>query len=251
MPDSVEYPMELLPPPNFNLSISHDPGNIRSNMTLGRARQRRRQTNERVFITANWLFSPSEIHIWRSFVKDDLALASKWFRIPLKLGIITREFELRIIDNYREAHKPVNYWEVSATLELYDMQDATSAEVQAAILYFQMNPEVPEFGGVLDARIENFSITTNTIISTVQDRKFIRVNSATDVQITLGDTTGFSDHYFFVMSRIGAGEVEFLAGPGVTIDSEDDKRFINKQKTTVCVHRVSNNHYHIYGDLRA
>ncbi len=248
---SQPYPTTLLPPPSFTFDIEHQASTIRTSMTTGRARQRRRQTRERVFVNASWLFNAQEIHLFRSWFKDQINGGAGWFAIPLKLGHITRTFEMRFTNGFRESHRPVNHWEVSASLEIYDMQDCDYGEVEAAILYYWDNPDLPEFGGGYNARIPIVEQTVSKTLGESDDSTLIRCNASNSLQIVLPENVDLSPEWFVVVTNANVGEVEIVPQGAVVIDSVDGKRKINKQHTTVCIHFVGLNRFLVYGDLKS
>jgi len=219
-------------------------------MTTGRARQRQRQSKNRHFVNAAWLFDAREILLFRSWFNDELKYGTGWFQIPLKLGHITRTFEMRFTGGFTENHKAVNNWEVQAQLEIYDMLDCSYGEIEAAIVYYWKHPTVPFYGGMFNARMEAIELNIATEMSEIHSHKFIRINSSLDLEFTLPKDSNFTTEWFCVISRVGTGAVRFVPELDVIIDSELNMRRIDGQNTVVCIHYVSNNKFHIYGDLR-
>lgn len=76
-----------------------------------------------------------------------------------------------------------------------------------------------------------------------------RVNSSTDMVVTLPTTEDFYDEFFCGFSRFGTGGVEFIGAVGVTIESDSGKTRIFGSKTEVLVQKIGVNRWWIRGDL--
>ena len=251
MPQSVPYPTTLLTPPTFSFAPDQEAATIRTNTTTGLAVQRRIKTRGRVLVNVTWMFDAREILLFRSWFNDELGAGVGWFSIPLKLGHITRTFEMRFTGGFSQSHKAVNNWEVSAQLEIYDMQDCAYGEIEAAILYYWEHPTLPEFGGGFDARMEAIELNVSTVLDATHSHKFMRANSSLNLQFILPKDAGFTNEWFTIVSRVGTGAVSFTGESDVIIDSELNMRSIDGQNTVVVIHYVSNNRHHIYGSLKS
>lgn len=93
-------------------------------------------------------------------------------------------------------------------------------------------------------------ISNNYTISQFDVNSSIRVNTASDVTITLPATDAFSGEFFCAFSRFNVGAVEFTAPVGVIIDSEvGSAPRIFGAKKPVGVQIIGVNRWWVYGDI--
>lgn len=91
---------------------------------------------------------------------------------------------------------------------------------------------------------ESITITQEDVNSS------IRVNTASDVTITLPETFNFASEFFCSFSRFNSGAVEFTAPPGVVIESEVGAApRIFGAKKPVGVQLIGVNRWWVYGDI--
>lgn len=249
MPNSRNYPITLLPPPAANFSIEHESALTRSNMTSGLVRQRKTKSNPEILTSASWQLDAREIILFRAWFDDDLNCGERWFRIPLKLGAITKIYEMRFTGGYSESHSSTNNWDIGATLEIYDMLNASFGEVEAALLYYLENPNVPFYGGEFEARMEAIEINDSFTLTQEHSHKFIRLNSANNITVTLPLNSNFDTTWFAIFSKIGDGQVNFEIENLVILDSDLNQRRIRNNLTAATLHYVSNNRFQLYGDI--
>lgn len=77
----------------------------------------------------------------------------------------------------------------------------------------------------------------------------LRFNTSGSAVITLPESDEFPENFFAGVSRFGAGSVEFVAAPGVIIESDSDQVRVFGQKTHVAIQLIGENRWWIYGDL--
>jgi hypothetical protein len=98
---------------------------------------------------------------------------------------------------------------------------------------------------VLPQRI--IEINEDAVVSPDWSNAIVRVNSQSDVVITLPTTEEFDETYNVVFQRIGDGAVEFVGDSGVVIDATLFR--IYDKFTAVSCHWVGLDRWTIYGDL--
>ena len=249
-PIAKKYPVEQVPPPSFNFVLDQQSSLIRSTMTTGRPRQRRKNTEAITLLSTSWVLNADEWEVFRAWFNDELKQGVEWFSIPLKIGPVTREFIMRFTDGFTSSHKAVNNWEVAASLEIYDMHNCGFDEVQAAVMYYYENPERPPFGGPFVPMMGKLDVTTNSTVDSTYFGKHIYVNSSANLEIELPENNSFNQGDFAIFARFGNGTVEFVpGGANVVIRSDNNMRKIDKLETVVVLVIINANTYHLYGDL--
>lgn len=110
-----------LPRPRFaGYSVKPVSAFIRTDMEAGAARQRKRFTSVPEDVTLNWVFTPPEMVIFRTFFKTDINRGTDWFTMILDLGAGSTSYYIRFTAPYEAVLTRGPYWEVSGKLEVRD-----------------------------------------------------------------------------------------------------------------------------------
>jgi len=99
-----------------------------------------------------------------------------------------------------------------------------------------------------DCNVDVVEVTEDTVLDTTFQNKLVRVNSSTDVTITLPANDPLMTTAFVCsVSRVGTGGVTFVGESGVVIESIGVRIFNRFQG--IAVHFINTNRFQIYGDL--
>lgn len=122
------------PFPTVGLVGKADPNVIRTPMESGYVRQRLRFTKQLFTLDVSWELSAFEYEVFTAFHKHRLNMGTDWFLIYLPLGDTVQEFQVRFKGGeYKHAYRLVNYWEISAALELHT-RHTMDADVLTALV---------------------------------------------------------------------------------------------------------------------
>lgn len=113
----VNYP-EGLPYP-LKEGNSHEPVQtfIRSELTTGRAIQRRKYSGVPEYVNVYWQFSDSEAQLFMSWFRDDLNDGASWFKFPTRTPSGTMEYVARFMQMYTYTISGCG-WQYRARIEL-------------------------------------------------------------------------------------------------------------------------------------
>lgn len=150
----IYYPHEYLSIPQWNgYGLKPVSPLIRTQMTSGRARQRRRYTSTPTNATVKWFFKKdAQAQLFESWYRDTLTDGAAWFFMRLKTPMGIDMYQCRFTDIYDGPTllKP-GYWQFSATLELWErpIPGAGWGEfpdfiIHSSILDIALNREWPE-----------------------------------------------------------------------------------------------------------
>lgn len=92
---------------------------IRTELTSGRARQRRRFTSTPTVVSVSWIFDPGEARVFELWFRTTLNDGAEWFDLSLKTpeGLLT--YDARFTDIYSGPEWiGKSHWKFSAELEL-------------------------------------------------------------------------------------------------------------------------------------
>ena len=95
---------------------------MRTEMTSGRARQRRKYTSTPTQASVRWIFkTDAQSQVFEAWFRDALADGASWFLMKLQTPVGVRFYKCRFTDIY-EGPTLVSpkYWQFSATLELWE-----------------------------------------------------------------------------------------------------------------------------------
>ncbi|ECB0374076.1 hypothetical protein EUR97_18665 [Salmonella enterica subsp. enterica serovar Muenchen] len=119
---TINYPHDYLPVP-LQESFGLKPASplLRTELTSGRARQRRLYTSTPTQASVAWLFTDPEAQLFEAWYRDTINDGADWFNMPLRspLAIIDM-YVCRFVDIYEgPTIEGGNYWRYTATLELW------------------------------------------------------------------------------------------------------------------------------------
>ncbi|EFA3856755.1 TPA: hypothetical protein ACGK2H_002276 [Escherichia coli] len=120
---SINYPNDYLPIPlQEGFGLKPVSPLLRTELTSGRARQRRLYTSTPTQASVAWLFTDPESQLFEAWFRDTIKDGADWFNMPLRspLGIIDM-YVCRFVDIYEgPTIEGGNYWRYTATLELWE-----------------------------------------------------------------------------------------------------------------------------------
>jgi hypothetical protein len=91
----------------------------RSELSSGRARQRRNFTSVPTMASISWIFNSPQAQTFESWWRDALLDGSQWFECPLETPIGYEDYTCRFTDIYSGPNRlGPNLWAFSAELEL-------------------------------------------------------------------------------------------------------------------------------------
>ena len=95
--------------------------------------------------------------------------------------------------------------------------------------------------------------TSSTLVLTDAGRTLPCNHSTTQIDITVppNSTVAFPVGTTIILARIGVADVAVVAGAGVTINSADSYKKINKQYETVALYKMDTDTWLLYGALKA
>ncbi|MCB4843428.1 hypothetical protein LHV18_22775 [Providencia rettgeri] len=151
----IYYPHEYLPLPLAEGYGFKPVSSIRrTQLSSGRARQRRIYTSTPTNTPVQWLFpKPQQAQLFEAWYRDALTDGAAWFMMKLKSPLGCDEWvKCRFTDIYDGPHLEMpNYWRFSATLELWEKPLLPKNYglfpeyiVQSDILDIALNREWPE-----------------------------------------------------------------------------------------------------------
>lgn len=126
-----EYPAELPRPESTRYTMENEDTFVRTQMSSGKARQRRRFTSVPTNVEVQWVFSDSEFELFEAWFRYKISDGADWFTGPLKTSTGLREdYEQRFSSMYRSSLIGPSLWQVRSSLELRDRQTASAEEVE-------------------------------------------------------------------------------------------------------------------------
>lgn len=113
----------------------------RTQLSSGRARQRRRFTSVPQYANISWLFNDNQAQLFEAWWRDSLIDGSQWFEYPLRTPLGLDERTSRFTSVYTGPSRVgPNLWSYSAELEL---RERAVLPVGCGILPdFVLNPEI-------------------------------------------------------------------------------------------------------------
>ena len=91
----------------------------RSELSSGRARQRRRFTSVPTMASISWIFNSAQAQAFEAWWRDQLIDGSQWFECPLETPLGYQDYTARFTDIYSgPARVGPLLWQISAELEL-------------------------------------------------------------------------------------------------------------------------------------
>ena len=119
----IFYPDEYLPLPLMDgYGFKAISPLLRTEMTSGRARQRRLYTSTPTQASVKWIFQTDGLaQAFEAFFRDVIGDGVSWFYLRIQTPIGLKQYKARFVDIY-EGPTLVSpkYWQYSATLELWE-----------------------------------------------------------------------------------------------------------------------------------
>lgn len=125
--DLVAFPSQLPLPSREGYQLRHVDPMVRTRLASGRARQRRRFTSVPTEIPVSWVFTNLEMRLFEIWYKDDaenlgIEDGTLWFTTKLQTPLGIMDYRARFTGIYRAELVGVDYWRVTAELEMYERQ---------------------------------------------------------------------------------------------------------------------------------
>lgn len=120
---SISYPQDYLPIPlQEGFGMKPVSPLLRTELTTGRARQRRLYTSTPTQATVAWLLTDTEAQLFEAWYRDAIMDGAYWFNMPLRSPLgNTDDYVCRFVDIYEgPTIEGGNYWRFTATLELWE-----------------------------------------------------------------------------------------------------------------------------------
>ena len=122
MNSNIFYPTKYLPCPlKDGFGLKPVSPLRRTNLTSGRARQRRVFTSTPSATDIQWLFDDKQAQVFEAWFRDVIKDGALWFNMPLLTPIGKKNYLCRFTDIY-EGPTPEGglYWRFSANIELWE-----------------------------------------------------------------------------------------------------------------------------------
>lgn len=119
---NVYYPTKYLPCPlKDSFGLKPVSPLRRTDLTSGRARQRRKYTSTPTVTDIQWIFDDKQSQVFEAWFRDALKDGAIWFNMPLLTPIGNKNYLCRFTDIY-EGPTPEGgiYWRYSAIIELWE-----------------------------------------------------------------------------------------------------------------------------------
>lgn len=132
----IDYPPGLPLPQREGYALRHQSPTVEAEAITGRSVSRRRFRNGPSFASVSWTFSEAEaqlFEVWFKAEKDQLGIADGtiWFNCPLQTPVGIKHYEAKFKGIYEDPELfGINYWRISATLELRERQTIDPIELQ-------------------------------------------------------------------------------------------------------------------------
>ncbi|OHV13016.1 hypothetical protein [Kushneria phosphatilytica] len=134
MAELEEYPDVLPLPLQSGYGFQPTSPLQRTEMSSGRARQRRMYSTVPTVASVTWLFTPEEGRIFEGWYRNLVTDGADWFVIRLKTPLGIQPYKARFTDIYDgPTLKGGNYWEFSAELELIERPTLNARETADAL----------------------------------------------------------------------------------------------------------------------
>jgi len=120
----VFYPHDFLPTPTRRSGYGLKPVSplIRTTMTSGRSRLRRKYISTPTIANVVWIFRKEEqAQLFEAWYRDSIIDGSAWFMMRLRTPIGVDFYKCRFVDIYDgPVLVPVNSWQFTANVELWE-----------------------------------------------------------------------------------------------------------------------------------
>tara|TARA_R100000781_G_scaffold110309_2_gene75677 strand:+ start:4049 stop:4513 length:465 start_codon:yes stop_codon:yes gene_type:complete len=117
---NIDYPAELPTPQRSGYAIQHASPFMRTEMSTGRARQRRAFTSVPSSVELQWLLTNAQAQIFEAWFAYDITDGADWFNLALTTPVGRLEFyECRFAAMYDgPALVGLDYWRYTAKVEI-------------------------------------------------------------------------------------------------------------------------------------
>lgn len=131
----VKWPAQLPNPTISGYGLSPTEAILRTEMTSGPARQRRRYTQTPTTISVRWIMRDDQFSIFEAWYRnqDYADEGGAWFDIVLYGGGGAESQEARFLEPFQARPVAFSYWEITASLEV-DKRPLLSNNVLAILL---------------------------------------------------------------------------------------------------------------------
>ncbi|WP_285131392.1 hypothetical protein [Leclercia adecarboxylata] len=148
------YPREYLPLPQQD-GYGFKPVSplLRTELTSGRARQRRKYTSTPTQASVNWFFeTDGQSQLFEAWYRDTIHDGADWFLMRLQTPLGVEDYKCRFTDIYEGPTMvaPI-YWKFTATLELWEhpvlppgWTEYPDYIINSSIIDLALNREWPE-----------------------------------------------------------------------------------------------------------
>ncbi|MBB1292203.1 hypothetical protein [Pseudoalteromonas sp. SR41-4] len=131
----VNYPLSLPLPRLKEVSYKRQSNILRTEMSSGRARQRRRFLSVPTFMEATWRFKKDEAVAFEGFVDHGVQLTG-WFLMDILTPKGVVKHQVRFVKDPLENFKPISalVWQYQAQVEVKEYKAASEEEMVAQLL---------------------------------------------------------------------------------------------------------------------
>lgn len=140
----IQYPAGLPAGLHSGRSYQIESPLMRTELSSGRARQRRRFTSVPEYAKVTWLFSSVEGRLFEVWWRDQLIDGSQWFDCPLETPLGFDKYPCRFTGPYEGPSRVGPYlWSYSAELEMRER--AVMPDDWTLLPDFVLNPEIFDY----------------------------------------------------------------------------------------------------------
>lgn len=150
---TINYPHDYLPLAQ-RTGLGYQPVSplLRTELTSGRARQRRKYTSTPTQAGVTWIFNDQQSQLFEAWFRDTLTDGVSWFNMRIRAAIGLDDYACRFTDIYQgPTLVALGYWQFTATLELWERPilppgwgDFPDFVINQSIIDLALNREWPE-----------------------------------------------------------------------------------------------------------
>lgn len=132
----INYPLSLPLPRLKEVSYKRQSNILRTEMSSGRARQRRRFLSVPTFMEATWRFKKDEAVAFEGFVDHGVQLTG-WFLMDILTPHGVVKHQVRFVKDPLENFKPISalVWQYQAQVEVKEYKAASEEEAVNSLLF--------------------------------------------------------------------------------------------------------------------
>ena len=119
------YPAYALPLPREVYSLEEENNVIRTAFEGGRYRQRNKYEHNLKMLNVTWSFTYEQFLMWRVFLVEGIANGADYFTMELLIDDVLDIKTVRIVEGTYKAQKSDNRYEISAVVELENLELGT------------------------------------------------------------------------------------------------------------------------------